>query len=944
MPIYLDKIADVTDNLPKLTPRFFSTKLTGNGGKAGLLNERITVNRPAYKALPSYCTNLAPDSTIWYQQHHKLADLQIWQIPLTMLLPATLDDVLTHPGGGKYLSTLRQLDLTQKQFAITCEIWDNNTPKNIDITISLEPVVALVINQENFINPNQMVTKHNEVSIIWRSVVIYDTSFDVSYSFTPKEHIIDILHSINFTKSNARDQVIQDFSTWLDNFDVAEAVVGQAELWTSNRIGEIAATHIQNLHLTANSHNDSPVVMNNLAFWLRYLETYKVSLEAYALIYDALQRTPLSKDTRGKLVKQNLNLLTNSTLHELRDIKPQLPSTPNLVAQVVNLHLVPPINSPQPPVSHLAGNPLSSQQRAAVEAIGPLTLVQAGAGTGKSHCVLNRIDALITSGITPANILVLSFTNAAADHIAELKPGIGSMTIASMIHEIYQLNHPTHQLSNIDTLLNMIEMMYPTDQVAVNLHRYLFAILRNQPGALMALCTYIENRQPQVIKLLNSIGQTTLELEQIIVYLGMAHYRIPNTLLAKHIFVDECQDSSVFEQVFFLNWAKIHHTSLFLVGDCSQTLYEFRAANPQTLNAIESSGVFDIYQLTTNYRSNQDILDFANQTLATIEANRYANIRLQANSLETTTAKQFQERVGMQYLQYSSTKALLEDLPHYVESMYDWIADRIYNDEQVLFLSYSRANAEVFKQSLENLFPAETVTSLISDRMQPNTLFSAFIKDHWDIVTQANPTQAAFTFTSELLNSISRSKNNRRISDAKLHVLEDTARGMVSDWWLKNHTHIQALVNLTMMVPGNNLVPTMSRIEFFEQLKNSLIDYEVEYNSLKSALTSARNNQRKEEIDPDTKLFTSTIHGVKGLEFDNVVVLHQDNGYHLDDADRRMYYVAFTRAKNSLKVLSYGKNREGQLAYDWQQIVDRKLAAEQPSTKTLQPPPIELAA
>ena len=162
---------------------------------------------------------------------------------------------------------------------------------------------------------------------------------------------------------------------------------------------------------------------------------------------------------------------------------------------------------------------------------------------------------------------------------------------------------------------------------------------------------FIEENYDDVIAILDTIHQTSLELEIIICYQKIDTLIEPSSVTSKFLIMDEVQDNSIFEFVYTLKYIDKHKESLFIVGDCSQTLYEFRASNPRALNILEGSGTFTTYQLHVNYRSNQEILDFANIILRNIEANQYANIQLQANSLAQVTEQSFLDKVHFNYHQ-----------------------------------------------------------------------------------------------------------------------------------------------------------------------------------------------------------------------------------------------------------------------------------------------------
>ena len=101
----------------------------------------------------------------------------------------------------------------------------------------------------------------------------------------------------------------------------------------------------------------------------------------------------------------------------------------------------------------------------------------------------------------------------------------------------------------------------------------------------------------RIISLLDTIKQTSLELEIIICYQRIDTMAEPTHVNCKYLIIDEVQDNSIFEFIYVLKYITKHAQSLFIVGDASQTLYEFRSANPRALNTLEGSGVFS----TTEY-------------------------------------------------------------------------------------------------------------------------------------------------------------------------------------------------------------------------------------------------------------------------------------------------------------------------------------------------------
>lgn len=275
------------------------------------------------------------------------------------------------------------------------------------------------------------------------------------------------------------------------------------------------------------------------------LEAYPVPLNLYIKIYNYL-KSKFPDYALDEIVESNLNLLMTDTMQRLDDAKSTLETCP------VN---------PQAQASAF----FNGGQRAAIESHDPLVMVQSAAGTGKSSTLKGRIQYMVDSGIDPHDITVLSFTNAAADHIRDICPDINSMTISSMVHTIYQENF-NHELSSIPTLLNSLDIWFPRGSLASDLKHYLHAVDAHEPDAFTRLNSFVKTNYDGVINLLDGCGQTTLELEIVIAYQKIGTFIEPPEVSSRHLLVDEVQDNSIFDFVYILEYVLKHKESLFIVG------------------------------------------------------------------------------------------------------------------------------------------------------------------------------------------------------------------------------------------------------------------------------------------------------------------------------------------------------------------------------------------
>lgn len=930
MPIILNtdnssvSVVDVNGNVSDLTknsagttsysPKFFNTKLTGKGGSSkGLLNESIDpkMMKSGYNVIDTNMRCNKISST----------NKTIYNIPCSMIT----NDM------WRYIEFLDR----PEDYAIT-KIANNGTE---DIYLYV-PIYAIQLEEDNVIQPDGK-TKNTYSLYAAMNMFLFDVK-DTStrqHKFTPnmdmfkrataksnlfyrcivsdlRTSLRDIISKLTAMGYDVDKPAMSDF---FDNYSIYSELCKASERWQTQAEHVIADILIPNINTFTNNSNNaiwtSP--FNSVSDILARLEKYSVPLDQYQKMYDKMAKT-VNPDILADICKSNLNLRLSNTLNHMNQNKALLEYCP------CNVHVQSTI-------------PFSKEQRDAIESTSPLTLVQSGAGTGKSTVILGRIDHMIKNGIDPKDITVLSFTNAAADHIRDLKPSINSMTIASMLNAIYENNFPDHQLSSISTIINSLDIYFDPNYAspaAASIRqdfiwdfKTILKRLRDDNEYTQAT-NYIESNIDNVIKTLDIIKQTSLELESIICYTKMDSLIEPPETQTKHLIIDEVQDNSIAEFIYSIKYVDKHHSSLYIVGDCSQTLYEFRSSNPKALNVLESSNVFDIHKLQTNYRSNQEILDFANVLLDNIEANQYANIQLHANSLKPVTLQSFQTAVNLHYERLQNTNDVTIEnmlLKSIASDMKDYINDKIAKKEQICFLAFKSRTINYIYKVLQGLYPDAKIVSLVPKRPYDSTIFSQFIARLWGQVTFVPPSSILDSIETILLNNVS-ALVSRRMA---IQVANNMCAQLMAEF---KSIHSATIKEWEKQVQQN----MMSIPQLLEETKRLMIEFEIKKNAIAKSLLSRKNEAAKtaNNID-DANFILSTIHSAKGLEFDNVVVYYKNESETtMEEATKRMYYVAFTRAKKTEFIYAYDKMARPKIEADYERII-KSLTAQAKANGTL---------
>jgi DNA helicase-2/ATP-dependent DNA helicase PcrA len=299
--------------------------------------------------------------------------------------------------------------------------------------------------------------------------------------------------------------------------------------------------------------------------------------------------------------------------------------------------------------------PLNEAQAAAcTHGEGPL-LVIAGAGSGKTQTLAHRVAALIERGVDPRRILLLTFTRRAAVEMIRRAARLagrqrdldGPLPWAGTFHAVANRLLRQHaQVVGLDPSFTLLDREDSADLIdAVRAETGLAQQQRRFPrkGTALAIYSRVVNTQSSLRACLEHTFPWCLEWEESLrgLFAGYVEAKLSRQVLDyddlllywhhlvgdpcvaaaisglfDHILVDEYQDTNVL-QAELLRRLRPDGKGLCVVGDDAQSIYAFRAATVRNILDFpkQFAPTATVLTLTQNYRSTQPILAAANAVI-----------------------------------------------------------------------------------------------------------------------------------------------------------------------------------------------------------------------------------------------------------------------------------------------------------------------------------------
>jgi DNA helicase-2/ATP-dependent DNA helicase PcrA len=299
--------------------------------------------------------------------------------------------------------------------------------------------------------------------------------------------------------------------------------------------------------------------------------------------------------------------------------------------------------SPDRPTLLASLNP--DQADAVVHGSGPL-LVVAGAGSGKTRVLTHRIAHLISEGVSPFEVLAITFTNKAADEmkhrVADLVGPVAQKMWVSTFHaacvRILRRDGKALGFPSSFTIYDQADAVRLTGYVLRDLNvdpkrfppRSVHATISAAKNELVGVDAYeeratglFERRIAGVYReyqhrLLQAGAMDFDDLLTQTVRLFREHTDVLTHYQKRfqHILVDEFQDTNAAQNEIIILLAQ-DHRNICVVGDSDQSVYQFRGADIRNILDFEKSFPdATVVVLDQNYRSTQTILDAANAVIA----------------------------------------------------------------------------------------------------------------------------------------------------------------------------------------------------------------------------------------------------------------------------------------------------------------------------------------
>lgn len=534
----------------------------------------------------------------------------------------------------------------------------------------------------------------------------------------------------------------------------------------------------------------------------------------------------------------------------------------------------------------------NNYQREAIYSENNCIIVIAAPGSGKTTVLVHRIYNLINNKlINPKEIVVITFTKKAAlnmeDRFLKLSnlnepPFFGtfhSFCYRILLNEGYNIKI----ISESEKYKLIKGFVYELTGKALNSSRHI-----NKEVYKLDKVMEKYNKHKKENKLFDF---DDLE-DEVIGILEEDEKRKKYNKKYKHILVDEFQDCND-KQIHILK--RFNECSIFAVGDEDQCIYTFRGSNPEYMVTFSEHFKEGIkLQLPINYRCPKNIVLMSKNLI------KYNKMR---NHKDINYFKQSDGIVNI--LDHENEEFAYKVIMENIEKLHENISCGV----------LVRTNKEIIP-ILYNLFKKNIAVCVKDDFSFLDFKVMKDLENLFKLSINFNDLEAFISLTPYLSKIEKESLKNA--SDLFKHSRSFSLHKRRRILILKIITLFLNIFNKIYIVKVLKHLPYYSKIINFKEIENILLNFNL-YNYSLNDIIKHLKYLKDSLYNKNSRITISTIHGIKGMEFDEVHILNacedflpiNTNEANIEE-ERRIFYIAITRARENLTIhtiKNYMKNK-----------------------------------
>ncbi len=600
------------------------------------------------------------------------------------------------------------------------------------------------------------------------------------------------------------------------------------------------------------------------------------------------------------------------------------------------------------------------QREAVLNTEGPL-LILAGAGSGKTRVIVNRIAYLIDScGVSPWNILAITFTNKAAeemrtrvdDIVGQGADSVWVSTFHSMCVRIlrrhidligFDTNFAIYDTDDSKTVMKDIMKRMNIDTKYIK-ERAVLAAISSAKDSLIdpdefkansagdyrgELIATLYREYEEALKRANALDFDDLLLKTVELFDQCPQVLANYQERFRYIMVDEYQDTNTV-QFRLVEQLAAKYRNLCVVGDDDQSIYKFRGANIG--NILDFEKVYKeakVVKLEQNYRSTQTILDAANAVIS--------------NNSERKIKSLWTDKGAGDKIHYMQLDTAYEEADYIASDIARSVKKGVTKYKDCAILYRTNAQSRILEEAFVregmpynivggvNFYSRREIKDILAylktiDNGMDDVAVKRIINVPKRGIGQTTINKVSDYAAAEEISFYDALTASERISGlgkaaGKLTAFVNMIRVFRSKAeFLSIEELIKDVIETTGYVEeleASDEDDAEDRIENIDELisKAATYDEEAEEKSLTDFLAEVALVADIDNVDTDSdKVLLMTLHGAKGLEFPRVYISGAEEGVFPSSAalfdddptaleeERRLAYVGITRAKDSLTI------------------------------------------